>query len=279
MMANHHPELFMKSSLLLILSLVFFSACGKKSSDNRKRVTRITEEQIQEVLENQQFECASINNTGCPKGMARLLTINRADPDNSSVCSGFMVGPNRMVTNHHCISNQNECENTYVVIYNGTTPVLSRCINLISSEQDYADPNDDRRAIDYSVVQTEGNWNGKTFELSPDRAVVGDGVRVWVIDHTGLDDPFNPNLLDSRVTEFRCNVEDQTSKASLMLRDCPVIAGNSGSPAFNLAGRVVGVVWGATASQLNANTPLDFRRSLDEFAAVTEMIHFQPYVQ
>jgi V8-like Glu-specific endopeptidase len=269
----------MKSSLLLVLSLLIISACGKKSSDNRKRVTRITEEQIQEVLENQEFDCASINNTGCPKGMARLLTINRTDPDNSSVCSGFMVGPNRLVTNFHCVSDQNECENTYVVIYTGTTPVVSRCSSIISSEQDYVDPNDDRRAIDYSVMQIDGSWNGNTFELSTNRAEEGDGVRVWVIDHTGLDDPFSPNLLESRVTEFRCNVQDQSIKASLMLKDCPVISGNSGSPVFNLAGRVVGVVWGATASQLNANTPLDFRRSLDEFAAVTEMSYFQPYVQ
>ncbi len=253
-------------------------SCGKKSSDNRKRVTRITQEQIQEVLENQQFECASINNTGCPKGMARLLTINRTDPNNSSVCSGFMVATNLLVTNHHCVANQTECENTYVVIYSGTTPFITRCRSIISSEQDYADPNDDRRAIDYSVLQTDGDWNGKTFELSAQRGMIGDGVRVWVIDHTGLDDPFNPNLLESRVTEFRCHVQDQSIKASLMLRDCPVISGNSGSPAFNLAGRVIGVVWGATASQLNANTPLDFRRGLEEFAAVTEMIHFQAYV-
>jgi V8-like Glu-specific endopeptidase len=269
----------MKPFIITILILIVFSGCGKKDSSHKKRLTRITEEEIAEVLKNQKFDCASINNTGCPRGMTRLMTIDRFDPDRSSVCTGFMVTSNRLVTNHHCLSTQEECENTYLVIYTGLEPFISRCSKILRTQEDYPDPNDDRRAVDYSVIETTGNYQGNTFELSSQEANIGDQVQTWVIDHTGLDDPFDPNLYESRVTEFRCKVQDQEEKASIMLEDCPVISGNSGSPVFNLAGRVVGVVWGASAAGLNANTPLDFRRSLDEYAAVTEMIYFQDLVQ
>jgi S1-C subfamily serine protease len=62
-----------------------------------------------------------------------------------------------------------------------------------------------------------------------------------------------------------------------MLEKCPVIQGNSGSPALNLAGDVIGVVWGATALDIDSSLSFSVRRSLDEFAAVTEMFHFSSY--
>lgn len=265
--------------VVLLIILFFLLACGKKGSSDKKRYTRITEEEIAEVLENQKFECASLSAGLCPRGVTRLITVNRQEPDRSSVCSGFMMSSNRLVTNHHCISNEAECANTYFAIYTGGRPQISRCARILASEEDYADPNDDRRAIDYSVVETTGNFEGDFFPLASTRAMERELVHAWVVDHTGLDDPFEPNLFESRITEFHCRVQNQNEKASLMLEDCPVISGNSGSPILNQKREVLGVVWGATATGLNSNTPLEFRRSLEEFAAVTEMIYFQRSIE
>jgi S1-C subfamily serine protease len=86
-------------------------------------------------------------------------------------------------------------------------------------------------------------------------------------------------MLESRITELRCHVKDQDTSASLVLEDCPVIEGNSGSPAVNTSGEVVGVIWGANASDLTTQTDLTIRRSGYGIGIVTESFHFTEFTK
>lgn len=266
------------SIVFMLCLLVLVSACGKKIKSGKK-YTRITAERIQEIMNNQWMSCGAIGGGTCPDGVARLLTLNPEDADSSSVCSGFMVGPNIMVTNHHCIENQAECLNTHVAVYDGTPSnyLQSKCKRIIKTDQDYASSTDPRRRIDYTVFEIEHNFPGSIFDLAAARAAVSDTVTAWVIDHTGLDDT-DGNIYESRVTEFSCTVESTSNTASLMLKNCPVIHGNSGSPAFNSTGDIVGVIWGATDADVSSQTDLVTRRAGPGKAAVTEMIHFAPWI-
>ncbi|WP_408095521.1 trypsin-like serine peptidase [Peredibacter sp. HCB2-198] len=259
-----------KPLFFLLSFLLFQISCSKSSSSNRRETT-IRDEQINEIMDNQNFDCASINGKACPDGVVRLLIVNPENEDQSAVCSGFMIGTNRLVTNYHCLSTAAQCNNTYIAIYTGNSYTKTRCSSIVRSEQDVANPNDPTRAIDYTVLETVDAYTGASFPLSHDDADIGDEIHVWVVDHTGLD-AIPPNLTDSRITEFECEVMD-SARASLVMQNCPIISGNSGSPALNTRGDVVGVVWGGTAT-FSSSLDLTFRRQLNEFGLATEVKYF-----
>lgn len=273
-------KLFSHLSVLSLLVLSVACGGGGGNSSSRKYV-KLEPEKIQYVMDNQYMECGAIGGGSCPKGVVRLWTINPDDAERTSVCSGFMVGPTTMVTNHHCIENQNECNNTHLAIYNGTPTnyIKSKCKTVTRTEQDYARATDPRRRIDYTVIEIEDRFEGTTFDLASARAEVGDDVTAWVVDHTGLDLPDDEfNFFDSRITQFNCSVESTSNTASLVLRRCPVIIGNSGSPAVNAAGKIIGVIWGATDAKVSSQVSLYVRRLGPGKAAVTEMDAFADHI-
>ena len=268
------------TSLLFIISLLFFSvSCGKGGRSSGKKYIKITPEQIAYVMDNQVMSCGSIDGKACPEGVSRLMILNRSDADASYVCSGFMVDKTTLVTNHHCVQNLTECNNTYIAVYDGYGYHQTKCKRIIKTLEDYSSANDPRRAIDYTVMEIEDDFFGNTFSLASARASVGDSVTAWVVDHTGLDNIENPNFFESRITEFNCKVQDQNDSASLVLENCPVIHGNSGSPAVNTFGDIVGVIWGATDADVSSQTDLAIRRSGSGLGIVTEMTHFAEFTK
>jgi len=65
----------------------------------------------------------------------------------------------------------------------------------------------------------------------------------------------------------------------MLLGNCPVIHGNSGSPLVNNFDEIVGVIWGSTVDEeVDAKTDLVERRNLNDFALVTELKHFKDYL-
>lgn len=64
-----------------------------------------------------------------------------------------------------------------------------------------------------------------------------------------------------------------------MLKNCPVIHGNSGSPMVNNYNEIVGVIWGSTVDEnIDADYDLYDRRLLNDYALVTELKHFKDYL-
>lgn len=266
--------MYSKALIISLLLLIVTSACSKKSSSN-KRETPIEEQEIQAVMNNQKFDCASLGGE-CPAGVTRIFILDPADPQRSAVCSGFMVSPTRLVTNHHCVSTPSECANTYLAIYDGLTYQQAKCRSIVVTVQDTPDPNDRSRKLDFTVMDITVPYNGEFFSMSQIDASAGDRIHSWVVDHTGLD-KFPPNLTDARITEFECEVKNQNEWASMFMMNCPIISGNSGSPALNTRGEVVGVIWGGSSSTVDSSMDLDDRRALDEVGLATEAKYFRDF--
>ncbi|HXH29347.1 MAG TPA: serine protease [Bacteriovoracaceae bacterium] len=265
--------------MILLLLLILNVSCGKrKESGSTKRPTRLTEERIQEIMENQFASCAAIGDGACPSGITRLMILNKEDADKSYVCSGFMVGPRTMVTNHHCIPDQATCENTYIVLYEGREYTQNKCKKHLKSNEDYHDPNDRRRAEDYSIVEIEDTYYGTYFPAATEPLAAMENVTSWVVDHTGLD-AVQSNPYEFRITELNCNATRDPSFASLLLQGCPVVNGNSGSPVLNKAGSLVGVIWGAYGLEKNPKIySVQSRRAVISQGLMTELKYFQNYL-
>jgi hypothetical protein len=235
-------------------------------------------EQIRAVLANQFFTCAGISGAGCPEGLARLLIIDRKDPDRSGVCSGFLVSADTLVTNQHCVPSGAVCDQTYVAVYAGGGYQEARCLSLTQTLNDFDDPNDPRKVLDVAIMKITPVFTGRNFVPAVADALPGDPVTAWVIDHTGLDRS-SPNLLESRVTEFRCRVAPSGGWSAMIVDECPIIKGNSGSPLVDDRGEVVGIVWGGSAHTVRSDLSLFARRRLEAIGAATPISRFRQYLR
>ena len=159
--------------------IIVVSSCSRSSSSKR-RETRIDQQEIDIILDNQNFECASLGGQ-CPAGVSRLFIMNPEDPNRSAVCTGFMVSNTRLVTNHHCVSDAGECGNTYIAIFDGTNYQKAKCQSLIVSTQDSADPNDRSRKLDFAVMNVSISYIGEFLPLSSTKARAGDAIHSWVL--------------------------------------------------------------------------------------------------
>lgn len=267
----------MKTFFISLLFLLVIVSCGPKvGTTNSSATANISTSEIQAIMDNQVFECVTTDGKTCPEGITRLLIINKKKPSKSKLCSGFMMGPYTMVTNQHCISNIGDCKNTFVAIYNGSSHVQNRCSSIVRLLNDIKDPSDPRKALDVAIVKLEKKYEGKAFRPSETRASPGQTVSAFVIDHTG-NDKINANLYESRILEVKCRVSSSQDHQSLVLKNCPIIQGNSGSPLFDGTGKVLGVIWGGT-SRFNSLVDLETRKRAGGVATVTEISHFVDYL-
>lgn len=269
---------------MLVSILILSTGCGakKKKNSDTKRTTKISSEEINYIIDNQYIICEAMDYGSCPKGITRILTLNRKNAEKSSVCSGFVVGPKTLVTNAHCIPNKKACKNSYFAIYNGPGSYSkNRCAKIIETELDSKDANDRSKARDYTIVELESEYHEGFLNVSPRSLVQYEELSAWVVDHTGLDDPFNPNLLESRITELPCIVQTGLPFASIFLSNCSVVSGNSGSPVLNKNNEVVAIIWGGAQIDENTRThSLTVRRARGGLgvALATDAFHFYPGV-
>jgi len=275
-----------KQLVLVFMLLLMATSCGKKKNNSTQAVREIklVEEEIDYILDNQYMSCVTApenDSWDCPTGIARLFIFNRYEPEQSGVCTGFLVNGNTLVTNNHCVKDQTACNDTYISLYvGGNEPNLrTKCKKIIKTGYDSKFNGDPNKSIDYTIMEIDDvNWQNETFSIAANGASLGDFVTAWVVDHTGLDDEEFPNFYNSRITEFKCNVKDQDIYASIVLEDCPVIGGNSGSPVVNKNGDVVGIIWGGEVSDLDAATRLSERRAADIWGMMTDIRLFYQFI-
>jgi hypothetical protein len=257
--------------MILIFTLIILSGfidCDTVYANSYKRIT-LTDKAAEEALTKQEFKCAGINGKLCPEGIVKVIIANGDNPENSGLCSGFLVSPTVMVTNHHCISTKKHCDGTRLVVYNGHGYENARCKRIIKAHVDSRSEN--RRKVDFSVIELNHDIrSARQFDLSDGLVTIGENLSAWVIDHI--------SITQSRITELPCVLKG--TDAGLELSNCASISGNSGSPVINQHEKIVGTLWaGTTDDDVNEQTPLRQRRSTDALSYVTELKEFRIYVE
>lgn len=240
-------------------------ACGKKGSDSKKQV-RLGHEDIVRLLEAQSFSCASVEGEECPDGLARAFILDEVDPNLSALCTAFVTGPNTIVTNSHCVSTPDQCENTYFSVHVQGTSEVARCRRIIKSLDDGELLVN--KALDVTVIELDRNVSAPPLKLSRQKVSSGDKVSAWVVDHM--------DLLEGRLTELECVYLG--SSASMEFARCPAVSGNSGSPILNSQKEVVGVLWGSTLDpSFTEDIALETRRELTAYSFATEVRYFRSH--
>jgi len=249
----------MKLRTLLILSLaVLFSACGRPDG---KRISlqkiRITQEQMALIIANQAITCS--DQGFCPEGIARMFNINFEDADNSTTCSAFLVEPDLVMTNTHCVHGakmdfEKICSGLYFVFPGQGLNYSAQCSNIIWSNRRQTNSHNYRNGDnDFALIRLDRN-----IPLTPFKIRVGGinrGTKVFpvVVDQMGG--------FTARITKLECQVERLNERFGVAnLSNCPVISGNSGSPVLDENQNVVGIVFASSNNTIrNPNDPLEVR--------------------
>lgn len=250
------PKIHCSNSLMKYLGpilLLILSSCGGGGSSNNAMVME-TELAIETILENQVFECAPIQGSSCPEGVGRVLVQSPTNTREFILCTGFLIGNQRMVTNGHCLSRNEDCSRTYVTFPKGGTSVSARCSSI---ERTFYDENNFPQSQDITVFTLNQDPGVRPLRLSSNGAREEETYSVWAMDHF--------NLLAARFTEYQCRYEGDGFTEEFTR--CPMIQGNSGSPVMDNQDMAVSIIWGSTLDRrVDASLNLEERRELESLS-------------
>lgn len=236
------------------LILLLLLACGGGSSGNNAAVME-TELGIQAIVDNQALSCAPLNGENCPEGVGRVFVQSENNPEEFILCTGFLIRPNRMVTNGHCLSRAVDCARTFVVFPRlGRGSVSAECTSLV---QTFYDEDNFPQSRDITVFDLDQSLDLKLIQIATERARRGETYSVWAMDHL--------NILEARLTEYECIFEGDgfTEEYSR----CPAIQGNSGSPILDSREEAVSILWGSSLNRsVDARLDLRARREVEAFS-------------
>lgn len=245
-------KLFQKTSLVGVL-FVALSACGKNSKPANNVVANPeysaqTEAQIASIFANSRVDCA--NERNCNPSVAFLVVVDTVKGI-ASVCSGFVVDTNKIMTNSHCVpehlkSPRSDCKNRIHAYFPQTGSYFKTdvgCSRVLRASElnpktGAAGPN--LVEIDYALLETEYPISRPAVALSGGEVADGEVLRSDRVNP--LDGDYPRGLLVSESCEAVMKTAlypaFHRGDSPFVTSRCNVISGNSGSPLFGRDGKV-----------------------------------------
>ncbi len=218
--------------LCLILVTIITSFLGQKSEIQQpsRSIASVenyhdTTEAISSKVSELTMACDEIE---CPEYIAHIR-INE-----KRVCTGFLIGKNKVMTNHHCIFDSvDNCEGVKVYInnpYNVETLEYS-CRKILHTGSDKLDLNDK----DYAILQLSEEVVNEPVDYTGDDLNANDSFEVFVTDWNKSNDSLMIKkydceaVIDHHIYKFA----KYKTHSILAFKNCPIVEGNSGAPIIN----------------------------------------------
>lgn len=154
------------------------------------------------------------------------LKVRRSD--GIALCTAFLVDSGRLLTNNHCVPGNGDVRE--VVLEMGYLSQGGRIQRYGVQIQ----PIMTDRALDISLLSLEGDAADSWGAIEFDPQAIGPGDDLFIIHHPG-----GQTMKLSRVGCF--SGPQRALPNGHFLHQCDTIGGSSGSPIFNMQGRVVGI--------------------------------------
>ncbi len=167
-------------------------------------------------------------------------------PVSTSACTSFPIGNSLVMTNHHCVSTQDQCRASVFTFWNSSeTGFLGNTISrdFPCSKLLYTHPN-----LDMSIVQTAGDptksYGSLKMMKTPRRLREGTPVIILSQNPRGTKRS-NHCIIGESGKRFHISGTDRRATDSTELQcTAATISGDSGSPVLNYDGDLVGIFWG-----------------------------------
>ena len=237
----------------MITLLVLAAACGKPESQyiSRKQV-QMTQEQMSLIIAGQTMTCSDPDY--CPEAVARMFAINFEDVNNSSTCSAFLVAPDLVMTNSHCVfglkmSLEKICSGIYFSFQMQGFNYSAQCSKIIWRDSRQVGRHYYRNGDnDFALIRLDHNVPLNPLKLVSTSPRLQQRLFPVVVDQLGG--------YNARITKLDCLLERIIPKYGIIqLANCPVISGNSGSPVLDENKNVVALIF--ASSDNKARLPSD----------------------
>jgi len=164
------------------------------------------------------------------KNVAKITFVRN---DAESFCSGFLIAPDLLMTNHHCVMTPSHCQSAEIIFnyLEEDKPdyvTAKKCASIESLDKD----------LDYSVLRLDSKNDNAFLPLSIDN-LINTKDDLFVIQH--------PNGDPLQVARHECQVKELNvfGISSLVKTDfthiCDTRGGSSGSPVYSSSGELIGL--------------------------------------
>jgi len=219
------------------------------AEDFENRVERLERKKIEAVQSRYRVDCES--NVYCGDSVGMLVTSgdSHRDPELGvgGRCTAFLVGERYVMTNHHCISIGTNLSMTLLFPETSRFPAENiRVSRVMGSEFSEHFSLVDDNYQDLALLELDRATSRPSMRLSGKSLKAGDAVTAVVVD------PVETGGL-SRIKSCRVSggglidgeFDEERRYRQVVLRDCPIVPGNSGSMILDAAGDVVAVLYGS----------------------------------
>ena len=156
-----------------------------------------------------------------PIGRLDLL-VDRNGKQGVSLCTGWVISAEYIMTNHHCIPGKDGKVLKASLLMNYLEEGESKGTERFEVE---TQPVETSTELDYSIVRVMGNPGAK-YGVIPMKARDPDpSEELFVIQH--------PAGTPKRLTRRNCRADDDTERPEELRHFCDTLGGSSGSPVFS----------------------------------------------